>query len=255
MEPSLLLVEKLDNIIRITLSRPEKKNAIHTKMAGELVEALEAAEEDEDVRAVILTGAGKAFSAGGDIQEMAEAEDRYSFLGDELAGGIQRCVSQMRSMGKPVIAAVNGNAIGAGMALVLGSDIVIASKDARFSMGFVKIGLAPGCGTYFLSRLVGYQKACELVFYSDVLDAEDAEELGLVNKVVKGDKLESKALEWAERVTRRPAPAIAVSKRLLNHAYMSGIKEHFAKERDAIGSTGSTKEFDERITAFLSKKK
>jgi len=250
---SLVLSEKKGQVIWITLNRPDKKNAINTPMATELFDELRKADEDPEARVVVIQGAGGVFSAGGDIQEMAEAEDRYKFLGEELAGGIQKCCRQMRAMKKPVIASVGGAAVGAGMALVLASDIVIAAKDAKLSMGFVKIGLAPGCGTYFLARLVGYQKACEMVFYSDVMDGEDAEELGLVNKATKKEKLEEKTVKWAEKLARRPPAAIATSKRLLNNSYLAGLQEHFAMERDAIGSTGMTDDFDELITNFLSK--
>ncbi|MCK4718468.1 MAG: enoyl-CoA hydratase/isomerase family protein [Thermoplasmata archaeon] len=254
MESELVIVERKGNVSWLILNRPEKKNALTISMTGEIFAALESADADTDVRMVVLTGAGKAFSAGGDIMEMASAEDKPHSLG-ELAEGVQRCVRKMRSMLKPVLVAVNGHATGAGLALVLGGDLVLASESATFNTGFIRIGLAPGCGTFFLSRLVGYQRACEMVFFGDTFDAEEAYEMGLVNTLVKPENLEAKAMKWAEDLEGRSAEALGMSKRLLNQAYLIGLDKHFVKERNAISETAGTEFFEDKIEAFLHKRK
>ncbi|EMR74814.1 enoyl-CoA hydratase/carnithine racemase [Thermoplasmatales archaeon SCGC AB-540-F20] len=153
-----------ENIAYITLNRPERLNSFDMKLGEELYDVLQDINTKPEIRAVIIKGTGKGFCGGGDVKEMYAAEDKSQFLRD-LTIAIHKCVIEMRSMEKPVIAAVNGAAFGAGLSLALACDIIIAAKEAKFGTAFIGIGLAPGCGTQFFTKLTGYQRACEYIHY------------------------------------------------------------------------------------------
>ena len=186
----------------ITLNRPEKLNALAGHMRRDLAEALETAGAERNVHVVVITGAGRAFCAGGDVAAMAELIERHDAEEfSRLLGAARRVVTAIRQMTKPVIASVNGPAFGAGCNLALACDLRIASTTATFSQSFAKVGLHPDWGgTYFLPRLVTPNKACEMFFLGDTMDAAEALRLGVVNKVVEPDELEAETRRLAERL-------------------------------------------------------
>src|SRR5918995_884864 len=190
-------VSEADGILTITLNRPGRLNAFIGHMRRDLAEALEHAGSDRGVRVVVITGAGRAFCAGGDVAYMAELiERRDTEEFARLLGSARRVVTVIRQMTKPVIAAVNGPASGAGCNLALACDLRIASNEASFSQSFVKIGLHPDWGgTYFLPQLVTPNKACEMFFLGEAIDAAEALRLGIVNSVVQPSELETATLE------------------------------------------------------------
>ena len=206
-------VAERDCILTITLNRPDRLNAFIGHMRRDLAEALEHAGSDRNVRVVIITGAGRAFCAGGDVAFMAELmqrRDAEEF--SRILGAGRRVILAIRQMTKPVIAAINGPASGAGCNLALACDLRIASSTASFSQSFAKVGLHPDWGgTYFLPRLVTPYKACEMFFLGETIDAAEAARLGIVNQVVAPEDLESATMQLAERL--RAAPPIAVASR------------------------------------------
>jgi 2-(1,2-epoxy-1,2-dihydrophenyl)acetyl-CoA isomerase len=242
-----------DGIALITLATPDNMNALDAAMSGELDTALKACQDDGAVKAVILTGRGKAFCAGGNVKAMAEAADPEKFLA-ELARWIHGPVHRIQTMEKAVIAAVNGHAVGAGAALAMCCDLRYASKAAKFNMGFMKIGLAPGCGTYFLPKLVGKAKAAELIFLSETIDAVTAEKLGLVNHAVEPERLMPTVMEVADSICKGPTLAIGRAKTLLRLSENSRLEEHLAAERHMISISGATDDFREGVTAFTEKR-
>src|SRR4026209_1518037 len=207
-------VSEADGIATITLNRPEKLNAFIGHMRRDLAEALEHAGSDRNTRVVIITGAGRAFCAGGDIAFMAELmkrRDAEEF--SRILGAGRRVILAIRQMTKPVIASVNGPASGAGCNLALACDLRIASTEASFSQSFVKIGLHPDWGgTYFLPQLVSPNKACEMFFLGEAIGAEEALRLGIVNKVVPPNELSEATQELASRLRDAPPISIAAAK-------------------------------------------
>ena len=246
--------QRKDSKAIIHLATPDNLNALDAKMSEELDHALLRCEEDESIKVIIITGKGKAFCAGGNVKAMAEADDPETFL-EQLSGWIHKPVHRIYSMEKVVIAAINGHAIGAGAGLAMACDLRYASKKAKFNMGFMKIGLAPGCGTYFLPKLVGKAKAGELIYLSDTIDADAAEKLGLINHAIEPDDLMSEVMKAAELIEKGPTLAIGRAKTLLRLSERSQIEEHLAAERHMISISGATKDFREGVDAFAEKRK
>src|ERR1044071_6271930 len=213
-------VSEGDGITTITLNRPDRLNAFIGHMRRDLAEALEHAGSDRNTRVVILTGAGRAFCAGGDIAFMAELmQRRDSEEFSRILGAGRRVILAIRQMSKPVIAAVNGPASGAGCNLALACDLRVASNTATFSQSFAKIGLHPDWGgTYFLPPLVTPNKACEMFFLGETIDAAEALRLGIVNQVVAPDELEATTVQLADRLCAAPPLALAAAKHAV---YMS----------------------------------
>ncbi len=215
-----ILFEKRGKVALLTLNRPDVRNAVTgERMLGELEEAVSSVQADEEVCALIVTGAGSAFSAGGNIKDMQEKAGMFSGgpaeLRDNYRKGIQRVPVLMHRLDVPTIAAVNGPAIGAGCDLACMCDIRIAGEKARFGETFAAVGLIPGDGgAYFLPRIVGFSKACELAFTCRVLDAAEALRIGLVSEVVAQEKLMDRAMEVAGEIARQPARILRMAKRL-----------------------------------------
>src|SRR5919199_3559237 len=207
-------IAEAGGIATVTLSRPDRLNAFIGHMRRDLAEALEHAGSDRNVRVVIITGAGRAFCAGGDIAFMAELmqrRDAEEF--SRILGAGRRVILAIRQMTKPVIAAVNGPASGAGCNLALACDLRIASNTATFSQSFAKVGLHPDWGgTYFLPRLVTPNKACEMFFLGEAIDAAEAARLGIVNQVVAPEDLGNATLQLAERLRAAAPIALAAAK-------------------------------------------
>src|ERR1041384_5521033 len=217
-------VSEAEGITTITLNRPERLNAFIGHMRRDVAEALEHAGSDRNVRVVIITGAGRAFCAGGDIAFMAEVMKRRDVEEvSRILGAGRRVITAIRQMTKPVIASINGPASGAGCNLAFACDLRIASNTATFSQSFTKVGLHPDWGgTYFLPRFVTPNKACEMFFLGDAIDAKDAERLGIVNRVVAPEELEAATMQLAERLRAAPPIALAAAKQAV---YMSEASE------------------------------
>ena len=263
MEFEQILYEKDEGVATITLNRPERMNAFTGVMIQEWAQALEDARLDGDVRAVILTGAGRGFCAGADLRDgsgLAEtarsdappsAADRRTWLRDS----VHNVPRQVALLDKPYIAAVNGAAVGAGMDMCSMADIRIASEQARFSMAYVKMGLVPGDGgCYYLPRIVGLAKALELIWTGDFFDAPEALRIGYVSKAVPADELLPAARELAGRIARGPAVAIQLAKRLVYRSYNSEVSEALEAAGHAMAIVQSTEDSREGPRAFAEKR-
>jgi 2-(1,2-epoxy-1,2-dihydrophenyl)acetyl-CoA isomerase len=251
---SFIKSEKQGNVLVLTLNRPDKFNSFNREMALELISELGNAETDKDVRAIVLTGEGKAFCAG---QDLAEALDPNG-------PGIKKIVEEhynpiilkIRNIEKPVIAAVNGVAAGAGANIALACDIVYAAKSASFIQAFSKIGLIPDSGgTFTLPRLVGLNLASALMITGDKLSAEDARSFGMVYKVYDDSELMPQVLTNALNVAAMPTKAIGLTKRLLNESYNNDLKTQLNLERDIQVESAKSYDYNEGVKAFLEKRK
>jgi 2-(1,2-epoxy-1,2-dihydrophenyl)acetyl-CoA isomerase len=254
-----IVYEKSDGVATITLNRPERMNAFTDVMLREWAQALEDARLDREVRAVIVTGAGRGFCAGADLRggigiaaEGAEAgppsaADRRNWLRD----GVHYVPRAVQLLDKPYIAAVNGAAVGAGMDMASMADIRIASDAAKFAMSYVKVGLVPGDGgCYFLPRIVGVAKALELIWTGDFIDPEEALRIGYVSQVVPGDKLMDATRELALRLAQGPAVAMQLAKRLVYRGLESSWHEAFEQANTAMAIAQSTEDAREGPRAF-----
>ncbi|MHB8647872.1 MAG: enoyl-CoA hydratase-related protein [Thermomicrobiales bacterium] len=251
-----LLSETVDGVLTLTLNRPDVLNAVTDTMLKELQDALRGAERDTAVRCIVLTGAGRGFCAGQDLNAPSEAMDgpRPS-VGEHLRHGYNPLVRRIRAIEKPVIAAVNGVAAGAGANLALACDIRIASETASFVQAFVKIGLVPDSGgMLFLPLLVGYAKAAELAFTGDRIGAEECLRLGLVNQVVPTAALMETTHALATRLAALPTRAIGLTKRAFNRAMMPHLDEILDYEADMQELASRTRDYTEGVAAFREKR-
>jgi 2-(1,2-epoxy-1,2-dihydrophenyl)acetyl-CoA isomerase len=251
-----ILVTETEGILTITLNRPDKLNAFIGHMRRDLAEALEHAGSDRGVRVVIITGAGRAFCAGGDVRFMAELMQRRD--SEEFArilGAGRRVITAIRHMTKPVIAAVNGPASGAGSNLAFACDLRVVSSEATFSQSFVKVGLVPDWGgTFFLPRLVTPNKACELFFLGESIDAAEALRLGIVNQVVAPEELESVTMQLAERLRAAPPIALAAAKQAVYTSEAADLEEMLRYETEAQLRCFESEDGHEGVHAFLEKR-
>jgi enoyl-CoA hydratase/carnithine racemase len=256
-----VLVETRDGVSRITLNRPEKRNPISDPaVVDELVAALRALNQDAGVRAVVLTGAGTAFSAGGDIYAMADSlkerrADPIRTTGD-YRFGIQRIPQAMEQLAVPIIAAVNGPAVGAGCDLACMCDIRLAADNARFAESFVKLGLIPGDGgAWYLQRIVGYSKACELTFTGDTIDAPTALSIGLVSAVYSGQELLDRAEDLARRIAHNPPDAVRMAKRLIRFARHGSLADTLELSANAQALAHTSAGHRDALAASIAKLK
>jgi len=251
-----ILISEADCIATITLNRPDKLNAFIGHMRRDLAEALEQAGSDRSVRVVIVTGAGRAFCAGGDISFMAELMKRHD--AEEFArilGAGRRVITAIRQMTKPVIASINGPASGAGCNLAFACDLRIASNTATFSQSFARVGLHPDWGgTYFLPRLVTPNKACEMFFLGEAIDAAEAARWGIVNQVVAPEDLESATLQLAERLRAAPPIALAAAKHAVYMSQAAELEEMLRYETEAQLRCFESDDGHEGVRAFLEKR-
>ena len=249
-------VAEADGIMTVTLNRPDKLNAFIGHMRRDLAEALEHAGSDRGTRVVIITGAGRAFCAGGDIAFMAELmqrRDAEEF--SRILGAGRRVILAIRQMSKPVIAAINGPASGAGCNLALACDLRIAANTATFSQSFAKVGLHPDWGgTYFLPRLVTPNKACEMFFLGESIDADEAARLGIVNQVVAPEELESATMQLAQRLRAAPPIALAAAKHAVYMSHASELDEMLRYETEAQLRCFDSDDGHEGVHAFLEKR-
>ncbi len=242
-------------VTTITLNRPEARNAVNDDMREELLAVLTDARTNLDVRAVVLTGAGKGFCTGADISRRGSGPTGPGAAREMLRTRSQRLIRAVWELEKPVIAAVNGVAAGLGAHLAFACDLVIAAAESRFIEIFVRRGIAvDAAGAYLLPRLIGLAKAKELVFFGDDLPAEDAQRIGLVNKVVPGDQLQAAAAQWALRLASGPTYAIGMSKRLLNRSLDVDMETALDDEAMAQSLVTQSEDTKEGMLAFVEKR-
>lgn len=253
---SLVLHATDNQVAWITLNRPETLNAITPDQRERLIQLFSDASADPAVRAVVLTGTGRGFCTGADLRGGAAGGDRIA--GDVarvIRLGAQRLIAAVLDCEKPVIAAVNGTAAGLGAHLALACDLVLAAEQARFIEVFVRRGLVPdGGGAYLLPRLIGPQRAKELMFFGDALTAPDAERLGLVNRVVPTEDLHKTAREWAERLAAGPTRTLALTKQLVNASLDSDRATSFAAEATAQEINMTTADAQEGVASFVERR-
>ncbi len=251
---SFILSEKKEKVTVITLNRADKFNSFNREMSLQLHKALDEAEADKNCRAIVLTGSGKAFCAG---QDLAEAIDPNG-------PGIARIVEEhynpiilrLRKIEKPIIAAVNGVAAGAGANIALACDIVFAGKSASFIQAFSKIGLIPDSGgTFFLPRLTGFNLASALMFTGDKITSDEALQHGMVYKIFDDNALLAQAVVNAQHVAGMPTKAIGLTKRLLNQTYNNTLEQQLNMERDLQIESANSYDYNEGVKAFLEKRK
>jgi enoyl-CoA hydratase len=249
-----ILYEKSAGIARVTLNRPDKLNALNSTVYNELYDAFVAAENDADVRVLIITGAGdRAFAAGSDVAEM---EKMGPLEAQEFMGTIRKTSDFLYAMSKPTIAAIHGYALGGGCELSMCCDLRIASEKARFGQPEINLGLIPGAsGTQRLPRLIGAAKAKELIFIGDMIDAATALSLGLVNKVVPPEKLMDEAMEWAQKLAGKSGPVLAMAKMAINTGLDTDIASGLSMEIRCNALCFATEDQKEGMNAFLNKRK
>ncbi len=247
-----ILYEIKDSVAWITLNRPDKLNSFNKTMHSELLKALHDAEEDEKVRAIVLTGAGRAFSAGQDLTEMDSSTD----YGDHLRNSYNPVIQKIAGTMKPIIAAVNGAAAGAGFSLALAADFRLVSEYASFLNAFVHIGLVPDSGnTYYLPRIVGHAKALELMVLGEKVSAAEAEGLGLATKVISAEDWEREVSAFAGRLASMPTKAIGLMKEGLIRSWNSSLEEVLEEEARSQSLAGLSKDHLEGVQAFMEKRK
>jgi enoyl-CoA hydratase len=249
-----LIYEKKENIGLLTINRPEKMNAISQELTAELSQLLDEVENDDDLRVIVITGAGdKAFVAGADINELVERDAR---LGRRVSRERQEIFSRIENLHVPVIAAVNGYALGGGLELALACSIRICSEKAQFGAPEVKLGIIPGDGgTQRLPRLVGQGRAMEMIITGDFIDAQEAHRIGLANKVFPPDKLMEKAMELAQKIASRPPLAVRYAKEAVNRSQEGDSASGFALESYLHALSCTTEDKKEGVSAFLEKRK
>jgi len=238
----------------ITLNRPQALNAFNETLKDELIDALKAAARDKSVRCLVVTGAGRAFCAGQDLKDRTDGAGPGSFS-DSLRDKYNPMIMTIRTMEKPVIAAVNGVAAGAGCSLALACDLRVVADKATFIQAFVKIGLVPDSGaTFLLPRLVGMGKAFELAVTGDPLDAGTALTLGLANSVVPSEALLTATMDLANRLAQAPTRAIGLTKRAMNRALLVDLESALDYEADMQEIAGRSPDFAEGVSAFMEKR-
>jgi len=236
----------------ITLNRPKQLNALNDALMNELGSALSAFDDDDAIGAIVLTGSERAFAAGADINAMKNSSYMDVFRGDFITRNWER----LRSVRKPVIAAVGGVALGGGCELAMMCDIIIAADTARFGQPEIKLGIIPGAGgTQRLPRAVGKSKAMDLVLTGRMMDAQEAERCGLVSRIVAADKLIDEAIAVAQTISEYSLPAVMMAKESVNRAYESSLAEGILFERRAFHSLFATEDQKEGMEAFAAKRK
>ena len=243
-----------EGVGKITLNRPEKYHSFVREMALQLQDALDKCNDDKSVRAILITATGKAFCAG---QDLIEATDPN---GPELTQIVQEhynpIIKKIRNMEKPVVAAVNGVAAGAGASIALCCDIVVATKSASFIQAFSKIGLIPDSGgTFFLPRLIGMQKAAALMMTAEPVTATDAVNMGMIYKVFSDDSFEEESWKLVSKLAVMPTKGLGLTKRLLNASYSNNFEEQLDMEDKCQAIAENTADFKEGIEAFFEKRK
>ena len=251
---SFILVEKINAIAKITLNRPDKFNSFCREMALDFQAALKDASSDENIRCIYITGIGKAFCAG---QDLAEAiEDNGIELAQIVAEHYNPIISIIRSIEKPVVCAVNGVAAGAGANIALCCDIVVAASNATFIQAFSKIGLVPDSGgTFYLPRLIGWQKASALMMLGDKISAEEAVQMGMIYTSYPADNFIEESWKLALNLASMPTRGLALTKKLLHASLQNSLEEQLQLEGKLQVEASETADYKEGVNAFLEKRK
>jgi 2-(1,2-epoxy-1,2-dihydrophenyl)acetyl-CoA isomerase len=256
-EPAVLF-EVTDGVGWITLNRPKAYNALNRELAAQLLDALIRCDEDDSVRAVVVTGKGASFCSGGDIKQMMTALESDGHAGaflKTLTVSLHGAIATMAHMNKPVITAVNGAAAGAGFSLAIAGDLVLAADNARFTVAYTAIGLAPdGSSTFTLPRLIGPKRAFELMYDNRALSANEAKELGIVNQVFSAAQFTDQVRAFASQIAKGPTAALGCAKKLLTLSAQSSLETQMEHERRAIAACGRTADFREGADAFFAKR-
>ncbi|WP_423798144.1 enoyl-CoA hydratase/isomerase family protein [Neobacillus sp. SAB-20_R2A] len=247
-----LLVKVENGIMKLTLNRPDSLNAFSYEMKQGIMDALKEARNNDDVRVVTIQGAGRAFSAGGDVKSFHKLGGTSVY---DALYHTNELVMAIRSFEKPVIALVHGYAAGAAFNYALSCDMIIAAEGSKFIMSFTKIGLVTdGGGSYFLPRIVGAQRAKELLFSAEPIDAKQAFEWGIVNRVFQADEFEEKAMEFVSKYANGPSKAYEMTKKLVNQSFVSDLDEMLELERLSQVIMMQTEDYKEGIAAFKEKR-
>jgi 2-(1,2-epoxy-1,2-dihydrophenyl)acetyl-CoA isomerase len=255
MEYSTLLFDVQEGVAQITLNRPEALNSINLDMARDLMYAVLRCDEDPMIRAVVINGAGSLFCAGGDLKTFAAQREHLPFYIKEVTTYLHAAVSRLMRMDPPVIAAVHGYAVGAGMSLAIACDIVVAAETTQFMVAYTRIGLTPdGSATYFLPRMIGLKRALELTLTNRLFSAQEALEWGMVTRLVPDKDLLVEARAIAGQLAAGPTRAYGISKRLLHNGWVGTLETQMEHESQSIAKSARTEDAHEGITAFLEKR-
>jgi 2-(1,2-epoxy-1,2-dihydrophenyl)acetyl-CoA isomerase len=251
---STVKFEIIGAVARITFNRPQVFNSFNREMALAFQSALDGCKMRDDIRCVVLSGEGKAFCAGQDLQEVTDPNG--PLLTTIVRDHYNPIIEKIRALNKPVIAAVNGVAAGAGANIALCCDVVVAAASASFIQAFSKIGLIPDSGgTYFLPRLIGFQKASALIMLGDKISASEADSLGMIYKSVPDEDFANQITTLAERLANMPTLGLAYTKQALNQSMQNSLQEQLTLEEALQTKAGSTRDYKEGVAAFLEKRK
>ena len=254
-EYKTLLFDVRDNVAHLTLNRPDAANSINENMGKDLMHAALRCDEDPEIRAVLISGAGKIFSGGGDLKDFISKGDQLPYHIKEITTYLHAAISRLTRMDAPVIAAVHGAVAGAGMSIAIACDIVVAAETTRFMVAYTRAGLVPdGSSTYFLPRIVGLKRALELTLTNRMFSAQEALQWGLVTRVVPDNELLAQARAIAVQLAAGPTRAYGISKRLLHSGWMETLETQMENESQAIANSARTLDAREGITAFLEKR-
>lgn len=257
MQWATVLLDKQEGVGIITLNRPAQFNALDLQLGDDLVAALEECQQDKAIRTIIIKGAGKAFCSGGDLAWVRTfGEEKLPEGFRQVTKKLNRVVIEIRRLDKPVIAAINGAVGGAGLSIAAACDLRIASTNARFKQAYTSVGLTPDGGWFLLvTALVGLSRASELLFFDPVIDAEQALQMGLVNKVVPAEELDAAALAWAKELAAGPTVSFGFVKNLVNESLFIMLERQMEIERRNIVKAASTRDHRNAIKAFFEKRK
>lgn len=255
-----IILKKEDHIATVVLNRPDELNAMNEAVIQELLAALDEVAEDDNVRVLILTGVGKAFSAGAQLkgkeaEKLITEEENVEKVRRPLRKMAQAIVVKLRTMEVPTIAMVNGPAVGAGFDLALACDLRVGSERARFAVSFTRVGIIPASGGYWLlPHIVGPTKAAELIFTADFVEAKEAERIGILNKVVSGEELEEETMKLARKIAEGPPIALRLDKMLLQRAPQLDLEAALELANSSVAITLASEDKKEAIRAFIEKR-
>ncbi|MEC7490024.1 MAG: enoyl-CoA hydratase-related protein [Pseudomonadota bacterium] len=256
MEFETLSFEVADSIARLALNRPDAANTFNKEICRELLEAAIICDEQEEIRAVVLTGEGQIFSAGGDLKFFASQGDGLSAALKEITGLLHAAIGRMAHMDAPVVGAINGMAAGAGLSLAAACDYTISAQSTKYTLAYTAAGLSPdGSSTWFLPRLIGLRRARELMLTSRMVSADEACQIGLVDRVVADEDLDVEAHKQAKTFAAGPTKAYGAVKRLLQETWTSKLEVQMEQETQAISDLARTNDAREGIDSFINKRK